>query len=62
MAEGVPSLNMDLDQQNQVDSSLKVAIHHRIDIELPLKVRAHLLLHLVDLLKCEHILTDNTTC
>ncbi len=43
-----------------LDMSLKVTQHQRIDAELPLQVRAHLPLHLVDLLKCECPLTNNT--
>ena len=43
-----------------LDMSLKVTQHRRINAELPLQVRAHLLLHLVDLPKREHPLTNNT--
>ncbi len=43
-----------------LDTSLKVMQHQRIDTELPLQVQAHLPLHLVDLLKCKHPLTNNT--
>lgn len=43
----------------ELDSSLKVAQRRRIDVELPLQVGAHLPLHLVDLPKREHTLTDS---
>ncbi len=62
LAEGGPSSDTIWAWTGKVvlDMSLKVTQRRRIDAELPLQVRAHLLLHLVDLPKCERPLTNNT--
>jgi len=43
-----------------MNKSLKIVQCHGIDVELPLHVGTHFLLHLIDLLKCKHTLTNDT--
>ena len=40
-------------------ATLKVAQRSRVDVELPLQIRTHLTLHLINLPEREHSLTDS---